>query len=256
MIETMRENRLRVKLVQGDIAFGAALQIPSPLLVEMLSSFDFVMLDGEHGYAFDNLLPLILAAEATGIAPIVRIPSHERSHIVRALEAGASGIHVPMVNTREQALALVHEVKYAPLGGRGYSTATRAAGFGMQPRSDHTERANREVLLIVTLETREAMQNAREIASVPGVDLIFVGRDDLSESLGAFGSRDDERVTGAMSRAFKEIAALKPLGTTAFKPEDVSFWSAQGVRFFLTWTTYPIRKAFEETHQNLVEGLQ
>ncbi len=249
----MRHNRIKQTIQQGGVALGVALQIPSPILVEMLgdTGFEFVLLDGEHGLAHTNLPALITAADASGITPMVRVPDHQRGAIVQALELGAGGIVVPMVHIPEQAEQLVHEVKYAPLGGRGFSTATRAAGYGTLSRDEHAQSSNEEVLLMVILESKEAIQNAGAIAQVPGVDLIFIGRDDLSESVGALGDRDAESVHSAM-RDIIQSAGDVPVGTTAFMRSDVERWTEAGVRYFLTSSTYPIRMAFQNIRTTLM----
>lgn len=136
---------------------GLNLQIDSPWLVEIIAraGFDFAMLDAEYGIVYRDLPMLIIAADAAGITPIVRVPSHDRSFILLALESGAGGIQVPMVNTPDQAMALVREVKYASLGIRSFSNATRADDFGAILTQKCVELMNPESLLIVQLEMRE-----------------------------------------------------------------------------------------------------
>jgi 2-keto-3-deoxy-L-rhamnonate aldolase RhmA len=132
--------------------------------------------------------------------------------------------------------------------------ATRPAQFGALARDTHVRTSNDETLLIVTLETREALRNVHQIAGVPGVDLIFIGRDDLSESLNEPGNRDAASVDDAI-REIVAAAGDTPVGTTAFKADDVKRFCALGVRFFLTGTSANIRMAFEQNRAALLTGL-
>ncbi|MEK3724465.1 HpcH/HpaI aldolase family protein [Paenibacillus sp. FSL H8-0034] len=252
----MLPNRIRQKLNNNEIVFGAALQLDSPWLVEMcgMAGFDYVMLDGEHGFASYNMPNLILAANAAGISPIVRVPNHDRGFILPAMDAGAGGIHIPMVNDPEQARALVKEVKYEPIGNRGFSMATRASGYGSLSREAHVEAANRDMLLMLTLETVEAIRHAGEIADIPGVDMIFIGRDDLAESFGV-KDRNAPEVREAIRQVLEQVGGKVPVGTTAFSTEDVRLWTGLGVRFLLTGTTRTIRIALENVYGELRKGL-
>jgi 4-hydroxy-2-oxoheptanedioate aldolase len=252
----MFPNKMRHKLDNNEMVFGAALQIDSPWLVEMcgMAGYDYVMLDGEHGFTSYNLPYLILAANASGIAPIVRVPNHDRGFILPALDAGVGGVHVPMVNSPEQARALVKEIKYEPIGARGFSMATRASGYGSLGREEHVARANRDTLLILTLETVEAIGHAKEIADIPGVDLIFIGRDDLAESFGV-KDRNALEVQNAIRQVVEQIDGKVPVGTTVFSTEDVRLWAGVGIRFLLTGTTRTIRKSLEDAYSDLSKGL-
>lgn len=247
----MGQNRIFAAWREGKTALGAAVQINSPWLVELcaVAGFDYVLLDCEHGAAGYGLPELIVAAEAAGVTPIVRTPDHGRASILPALEAGAGGIWAPMVESAEQALRLVDEVKYAPVGRRGFSLATRAARYGSLPREEHVSSANRETLLAVTIETSAAVEQAEQIAQVPGIDLLFVGRDDLAESLGA-RDRNDSAVDLAVRRVAAAADGRVPLGTTAFAANDVVRWSPSPA-LFLTGTTGTIARALAEAYKML-----
>ena len=254
---TLRKNRLKAKIAENRCVIGPNLQIPSPWLVEIigLTGFDYVMLDGEHGAAFSNLPTLILAADAAGITPIVRVPSHDRGFITQALEAGAGGIMVPMVNTTEQARYLVDETKYAPLGRRGFSNATRAARFGAITEGNLHETVNPEIMLIVQLETKEALGNAVEIARIPGIDMIFIGPADLAQSMGLPGQSKAPEVIAAMVELIGQIGQFVAIGTSSFSDAQVRFWKDEGVQAFLTSSMHPIRRAFEGVYRELASGL-
>jgi len=253
----VRSNRLRRLLARGRAAFGPNVQIPSPDLIEIvaLAGFDFAMLDGEHGAAFSRLPELLLACDSAGLTSLVRVPSHDRSVLLPPLEWGAGGVQVPFVNTVEQAKALAHETKYAPIGGRGVSAVSRAARFGFVDGRRYARDANRETLLCVQIESREGAENAAQIAAVPGVDLVFIGPADLAQALG----EPTDRLTPATAKVIEDIirrvVPLKPVGISAFDGRDVARWHRLGVRSFLTSSAHPLQRAFVDWHAELLSGL-
>lgn len=254
-----RHNRARQKLAADQPVLGANLQIDSPWLVEMLglAGFDYVMLDNEHGYVSSNLPSMILAADAADIVPIVRVPSHDRGFLLPALEAGAGGLQVPMVNTVAEAERLVHEVKYAPLGKRGFSGAARAAKFGGRTSEEHAEISNRETLLWVQIETEEGIRNAREIAAVPGVDGIFIGPADLAQSMGLVppaGNPTDPRLIQIMEETFSALRGTTQLGVSVFSGVQARHWVDCGVRFFLTGTAAALSSTLKQVRANVASG--
>lgn len=255
-----RPNLVRQKLAAGQPVLGAALQIDSPWLVEVLAlvGFDYVLLDGEHGFALRNLPTLVMAAQGAGIEPIVRVPSHDRGFLLQALEAGARGVQVPMVESAAGAARLVEETKYAPLGRRGFSGATRAACYGSRTSEEVAELGNRDTLLVVQLETARAVANAAEIAAVPGVDVVFVGPADLAQSMGLVppaGNPTDPALLETMRRTFAACRPHVPVGTSVFSTEQVRSWRAEGVSYFLSGTTSPIRKALEGMRTDFARAL-
>ncbi len=253
-----RLNQMKQRLIAGETVFGPNLQIDHPWLVEIIgvSGFDFVMLDGEHGMAFNNLLHLITAADAAGITAIVRVPDHSRAFLNQALEAGAGGIQVPMVNTVAAAHWLVQETKFAPLGMRGFSNATRAARYGQIAASDYAAYANEHTLLILQIETESALAQAADIARIPGVDLVFFGPADLAQSLGFAGQSKAPPVVAAIERTIETFPPTVKVGISAFDGDDVRFWRSRGVSCFLTSSMHPIRKAFESLAEDLKQGLK
>jgi 4-hydroxy-2-oxoheptanedioate aldolase len=120
--------------------------------------------------------------------------------------------------------------------------------------SEYAEVANRETLLIVQLETRRALENAAAIADVDGIDMIFFGPGDLSQSLGLFGQEHDEVVRQAIAEAVSAINGRVPVSTSAFTAADIHYWRNQGVNTFLTSSITPIRRALEATYRDLVDG--
>lgn len=250
--------RLKNAISRGEWVFGPNVQFTSPWLVELIGEcgFDFVLLDGEHGAVFDRLAELITAADSVGMAPIVRVPSHDRGWILRALEYGAAGVQVPMVETVAQTQQLVRETRFSPIGGRGFSAMSKAARFGAWKPTEIGERGNDRTLLIPQLETKRGIENAGAIARVPGIDLLFIGPGDLAQSLGMPGSPEAPEVTSAMIEAIKAIGSACPMYTSAFSTEGVRKWSGFGIRCFLTSSVKPMRQAFEALSATLRAGAE
>lgn len=179
----MRANRVKAQLRAGDPSLGTFMSLGSALGAEQLAhlGFDWLMIDQEHG-AIDATLTqsLLQAVSTTDTVPLVRVPWNSGDWIKRALDAGAYGVLVPMVNDRADAQAAVAATRYPPLG-------TRSIG-GSRPRlyggADYVQHANDEILLVVQIESAAAVVNAREILSVPGIDAYFIGPGDLCASLG------------------------------------------------------------------------
>ncbi|WP_099354793.1 HpcH/HpaI aldolase family protein [Fredinandcohnia onubensis] len=179
-------NNVKSLLRSGDRALGMFLNMYSPALLEMIAyaEFDFVIIDNEHGSFSDSELEnLIRAAECADIVPIVRL-SYDPSSIQKALDRGARGIQVPMVNTKEQAEEIVKKAKYPPLGNRGTTYSIRPAKYGRLSGEEFLDNENDSVLIIVQIETPEAVENFEEIVSVPGIDVAFIGPLDLAINSG------------------------------------------------------------------------
>lgn len=213
----MRPNKTKRLIASGEAAIGGFLPLPSPDIVEMMgyAGLDFVIIDTEHGPA-DNetLAQMIRAAEVADITPLVRVRWFaDPSLILRALDLGAQGVQVPMIESAELAQNVVAVSRYHPQGRRGLA-GVRASRYGAIPLPEYVRAANEEVMVICQIETARGVANAAEIAAVPGVDLVFVGPVDLSQSLGHPGERQHPELLAAMERVFSACkAAGTPCGT-------------------------------------------
>jgi 4-hydroxy-2-oxoheptanedioate aldolase len=179
----MRPNTALQKLREGKPAIGGWLSVPSSFSAEIMANqgFDWLCVDTQHGAIdFSTALPMIQAISLTPTMPFVRVPWNEPSIIMKYLDAGAYGIIVPMIETKEDAERAVWAMRYPPQGMRssGPFRATLYAG------PDYQDRANDELLLAVMIETPKALENLDEIASVPGIDVLYIGPSDLSQALG------------------------------------------------------------------------
>ncbi len=165
------------KVRAGKTQFGFAISYPAPGILERIGKdWDWVWIDGQHGQlAYKDVLDLIRVCELMELPAIARVPSHESSNIGMFLDAGANGIIVPLVNTVEEAKAIVSAAKFPPLGERSFG------GRRIIDRKsrDFSQNANEDTMLIAQIETPEAVENAEAIAALDGVDALFLGPDDI-----------------------------------------------------------------------------
>jgi 2-dehydro-3-deoxyglucarate aldolase/4-hydroxy-2-oxoheptanedioate aldolase len=180
--------RLRARVITGAATVGTFIGTASPVTAEVCAAagFDWLLLDLEHGSGGEEQVrATVPAAGAYGVPTIVRVESDARIRVGRVLDAGAAGVMFPRLDTAEQVRAAVAHLRYPPRGDRGVATYNRACRFGLDPGA--LDRADDEVLGIVQIESARAVDAAEEIASVDGVDVLFVGPRDLSHDLGVPG---------------------------------------------------------------------
>ncbi|HEU4754849.1 MAG TPA: aldolase/citrate lyase family protein, partial [Armatimonadota bacterium] len=161
---------------------------------------------------------LVRAADAAGIVPTTRVAGPEKQDILAVLETGVRGIMVPMVESPEQAAAVVEAARYAPSGRRGIYYLGYNSGYcGITP-AEHFARCNDQLLIIVQVETARGVERAGEIAAVPGVDCVLVGPGDLTQSLGVPWEFEHPAVWDAIGRTFRaarmhgKVAGIMPAG--------------------------------------------
>lgn len=241
------DTRLPAMLRSGQRLRGVFNSLPSPAIVEMCAyaGFDFIIIDNEHGSAgFETTENMLRAARASGIVPVVRCLAPD---ISRVLDMGASAVQIPMVNSAEEARVLVQQVRYPGIGRRGSAFSPRAAGYGAFGGEAHTCRSNEGIALIPMVETPEAVANASTIASVDGVNAVFVGPNDLSHAMGFGNDWTAPAVQVAIEQALRAItAAGKCAGIIALTPEDEDKYEQLGARYFASVTTSIITRAFKQ----------
>jgi 4-hydroxy-2-oxoheptanedioate aldolase len=234
----VKSNSTKAKLKAGGTVHGCFVRYPDPSLIEYLGyqPWDFLMFDGEHG----TLEPrdcenLVRAAELRGVTPIVRVPTNLPATILRLLDTGAQGLHVPWVNSGPEAEAAVRAVKYHPRGVRGLA-GVRAADFGQAgPLVDYVRQANAETLVVIHIETADAVERLPEIVAVDGVDVIFIGPTDLSHSYGQPGNPQHPTVQVAMQRIIDTVASTNlALGILVTSSTAAREWRQRGARYIAT----------------------
>jgi 2-dehydro-3-deoxyglucarate aldolase/4-hydroxy-2-oxoheptanedioate aldolase len=210
------ENRVKRLLQDGQVTAGAWLQLISPMSAELMAraGFDWLIIDMEHAPGdYLNLTAQIQAMGATDCVPFVRAPWNDPVAIKRILDTGAMGVLIPYVNSGEEARQAVAACKYPPDGIRGVAGSPRAAYFGQNSMA-YLKDANREILVIVAVETGEAIDNLDDILTTKGLDGVFIGPMDLATSMGHFGDPSHPEVKEAIGLIEeKTISAGKFLGT-------------------------------------------
>jgi 2-dehydro-3-deoxyglucarate aldolase/4-hydroxy-2-oxoheptanedioate aldolase len=162
---------------------------------------DFVLIDTEHtGFSPADVADLLAWFKATDIAPFVRVPQIQYQFISRALDTGALGVMVPNVKSGAEARAVVDAAKYAPLGQRGIIFGQAQNDFKSINPGEFTEYANQNTTIICQIESVTGLENLKEIASTPGVDILWVGHFDLSQSMGIPGQFHHARFLDAIKR--------------------------------------------------------
>jgi 4-hydroxy-2-oxoheptanedioate aldolase len=218
---------------------GCFVGIPSPGLIELVGNagFDFVILDMEHGPIDWGVLEnLIRACEAASIASIVRVPECRREYILKALDCGASGIQVPMVDSKQQANEVVRLAKYPPLGIRGAAFSHRAAKYGsIQDKGHYLEQANTDTRVVIHVENMDSVNNIDEILDVEGIDVVFIGPTDLAVSMGYSHDLLNKQVVDTIQYVTQKILSKgKAVGILATNVELLKKYEEQGISYLCT----------------------
>ena len=222
------------RLAEGHSVIGPFMKTGDPAFVEVAgySGFDFVILDQEHGpVGVENMQNNVRAALVADALPIIRVKDSSESSVGKALDIGALGIQVPMVQNAAQALAIVRKARFGPQGERGMCRFVRAAKYSTLDRGDYFRQAN-EVLIILQLEGIEVLDTIDEIVKVPGIDILFIGPYDLSQSLGLPGEVSHPRVVEKMHfivNKARENGIV--VGTFIDEPRGVKTWKSAGVQY-------------------------
>jgi 4-hydroxy-2-oxoheptanedioate aldolase len=200
----LRRNRVLERLRAGKyVLFFSPTPYASPKLIEMagLMGFDGVWIDMEHqDYEYSDVFNMCLACRSTGMEAMVRIRKCGDHSIYRGFEAGATGLMIPHVKTAEEAQWVVRNAKFHPQGLRGMDGAEAAAAYALAPPRQYMEHANRETFVAVQIEDAEALENLDAIASTPGIDILFFGAQDMSQSLGIPWQLDDPGIIEARKK--------------------------------------------------------
>lgn len=226
-------HQLKERLSQGEFLTGLWLMTPSLAFAELVreARIDFVVIDLEHGmHTLDTLLPTLRCVQGGCTAAIVRVPSHDHTLVSRVLDRGADGVMIPRVDDRQTAARMAAAARFPPHGERGLALrALRASRYGAE--MDYRATSDRDVIVMVQLESRQAMEDAVGIGSAPGVDMAFIGPADLSANLG-LEAPDRQAEFRALVDA--QITALRSagvrIGTVPFGTHDSRSLREAGVQ--------------------------
>jgi 2-keto-3-deoxy-L-rhamnonate aldolase RhmA len=191
------KNLLKQKIREGKFTIGTFISIPNLEIAEVTSKlgFDFIVIDMEHSPFTIEMVEQAAQVIEPNTTPLVRVPWNDFVAIKQALDAGAHGIVVPWVNTKEEAIKAVKACKYPPEGIRGFGPRRQ-----MILDEEYAKTANKEILLCVQIETQKAIDNIDKIVSVNGVDMVMVGPYDLSMSLGIFGQFKNKKFKNVLKK--------------------------------------------------------
>lgn len=225
---------LKAMWKQGLPTFGPVLGLNATGICEILgyAGFDYCLIDLEHGAIdLETAENMVRATETVGIASIIRVAHNRPELISQALDLGASGVHIPTISTRNEAEEAVWASKFSPLGGRGVHPAVRAARYSAD-QPIYFNKANKETIVVLAIEGTKGVDNISEILKVKGIDAIFVGPYDLSQSVGVVGQVTHPKVV----EKIREIIVLSKkadvaVGVFTDTPEGAKEWVKQGVLY-------------------------
>jgi len=251
----MKDN-LRTKLDKGIPVIGSFVKITDPAIVEIMgkAGMDFAIIDMEHGpINVQTAQNLIRAAEVSGISPIIRVGKNDPVEILRSLDIGAEGVEVPQIGDAEDAKVMVSAARYHPEGDRGVCRYVRAAGYSSMERHQYFQMANERTITIAHLEGVRAIQNLDEIMAVKGLDILFIGPYDLSQSVGVPGEVSHPLVIKQMETVIASAKkAGKLLGTFADDIAAAKRWIDAGVMYMAISVDVGI---FYNACKEIVKGL-
>jgi 2-keto-3-deoxy-L-rhamnonate aldolase RhmA len=232
---TPGESALKKALLEGRPVVGATVTVPNvdTALTLANAGFDFLWIEMEHGpITLESLRAILLATRGAKAVPITRVPANEIWLAKRVLDEGSLGVIFPFTSTRELAERAVAACRYPPLGDRGFGPALAMSRYGMSG-PDYVRFANENVLVVVIIERKEAVENIEAIASVPGIGVLFVGVNDLSFSMGIGGRTTDPLVEQALVKVLDAGRRHGiPVGYPSGNPDEINRRIAQGFRFF------------------------
>ena len=227
----MDEERLK----NGEQVLGTMVTtFASPDIAKILQScgFDFFIVDCEHGaFTTREAANIIAVARGIGMPALVRIPEMRREHALKFMEMGASGLLLPNTETAEQARMLVDCTKYAPMGHRGVSLSRPHTDFKRVDGREYMRRANEETILMCQIESRKGVENIGEIMAVEGIDVGFIGPNDMTQDYGILNQFGHPDIVAAFE---KVIAAAEENGKWAGvhfgAAEPLKPWLARGMQ--------------------------
>lgn len=233
----MRENKLKAILGEGKAVSGPIMEeIRTVGVVKYLAmaGHDFLWFDTEHNMLdWETLLTLVQMSIASDIVPLIRVTDLSYPLVARALDTGAYGVIIPRVETRKEVELAVSYAKYPPLGRRGAGGQARNAYMTRDVRSA-LEEGNALSMVIVQVESKEAVERLDEMASVPGVDVVCIGPQDLSISLGVHGEFNHPLFLETVA---KIVAACSrhnvPVGMVSRDANSFKLWHEMGIRFLV-----------------------
>ena len=232
-----RETPFRSRILAGEALLGCFLTWPTAGVAELLSlaGFDFLVLDAEHGFfSIESIEAMVIASDGAAIPAIVRVPSCTAAEVGRGLDAGAAGILFPRGDGCAAVRGAIQSAKFPPEGKRGLG-GVRANRYGTQPLDRFVKDANERTVMIAQIETAGALAELSEIAAEPGLDVLYVGPNDLTQALGVPGQYGDPRYQDSLRRiAGQARSSGKAAGIMLGRADQIPGLQDVGYSFFTT----------------------
>ncbi|WP_205718642.1 HpcH/HpaI aldolase/citrate lyase family protein [Actinomadura sp. WMMA1423] len=238
------------RIARGDVVIGLIVKMPAAAVIELAghAGFDLVVIDTEHGAAeVTELEHHLRAADAAGIAALVRVGDHEPLPVLRALDAGAAGIIVPHISCAEEAQAAVRAAHYPPAGVRGLAISTRAGRQGTVPVERHLADAAEQTIVVAQIEDKKAVDRSDDIAKTERLNAVWIGPSDLSLSLGVPGQLDHPDVTAAVNQIAADVIASPDCALCVLVDtvEQAAQWRVRGAGILLFNSTALIARELQ-----------
>ena len=255
-------NVAKARLKKNQLAVGIGVRLVRNVdIIKVMKSagFDWLFLDLEHGsLSIETACEISVAAQDSGIAPIVRVPHGELAMATRVLDGGALGVVIPHVDTPEEAREIADRLRYPPRGHRSVGGADAQFDYAPPPLGEMTKAIDEQMLLTVMIETPKAVENAEAIAAVPGIDCLLVGSSDLSMELGIPGDRGHQKIQDAVD---KVVAACKKHGKWpgmggAYSDDLLKMYIGKGMKLILSGNDMPLMIAATKALQGRVRAFQ
>lgn len=236
-------NNVKDKLAKDEPVYSMTVRLVRSIEIATIArtaGFDTVYIDLEHnGFSLDAAGQICMACLGLGIAPFVRVPSYDPHFVSRVLDSGALGIIAPHVQSAADANAIVRAAKYPPIGERSLAGMLPQLHYQTVPVEEANQQVNDATMVVAMIESPEGLAAVDEISAVPGIDILFIGTNDLCSSLGVAGQLDHELVHDAYRRTLNACRAngkVLGVGGLASRPDLIKHFVGLGARYISTGT--------------------
>ena len=229
------KNLMKQALQDGQTVVGTMVcELRQASVMQLLKNagFDLAIIDNEHGpFSLETIADLSRAAVLLELTPVVRVPELFYPFLAQSLDAGAQGLMIPRIQSASQARAAVEMMKYPPQGRRGCAIGRGHTSFKAGPVTETMARANEETLLMIQIETEEAVEDIEEIVAIPDVDVAFIGPTDLSIALGVPGQLDSPKLHAAIEKTIEACQRYQTAPAIHLNSlEWAMYWVERGAR--------------------------
>ncbi len=233
----IKKNFLKEKLEKGLPVIGTWSIIPSTVSTDIIASsgIDFIIIDSEHGpVSFETAQEMVVVCESRNVSPVMRVGSINESDILKALDIGIHCLQIPNINSRNDVEKIIRYSKYPPIGNRGFSPFTRAGDYSIGNSQTLTSDANKNTLIAINIESKEAIEDIDNILKIKEIDIIFIGLFDLSKALNIPGNVEHPKVLKYLKELANKInLAGKYPGTITTSKEKITDFLNLGVKYIV-----------------------